>query len=150
MTIIAFGVLYFLLQRYAFGPLFGIMEKRRELVASQLNDAANNKAQAEQLLAQQREALEQARKEASEIIERARQSATKQAEDIVRAAKEESVRLKEEAVQSIENEKNKAIEAVRSQVGYMSVLIASKILEKQIDEKSQSELIDQYLKEVGG
>ncbi len=52
MTIIAFGVLYFLLQRYAFGPLFGIMEKRRELVASQLNDAANNKAQAEQLLAQ--------------------------------------------------------------------------------------------------
>lgn len=150
ISIIAFGVLYFLLQRYAFGPLFSIMEKRRELVASQLNDAANNKAQAEQLLAQQQEALEQARKEASEIIERARQSAAKQAEDIVRAAKEESVRLKEEAVQSIENEKNKAIEAVRSQVGYMSVLIASKILEKQIDEKSQSELIDQYLKEVGG
>ena len=150
LSIIAFGVLYFLLQRYAFGPLFSIMEKRRELVTSQLNEAANNKAQAEQLLAQQREALEQARKEASEIIERARQSAAKQAEEIVRAAKEESVRLKEEAVQSIENEKNKAIEAVRSQVGYMSVLIASKILEKQIDEKSQSELIDQYLKEVGG
>lgn len=150
ISIIAFGVLYFLLQRYAFGPLFSIMEKRRELVASQLNDAANNKAQAEQLLAQQQEALEQARKEASEIIERARQSAAKQADDIVRAAKEESVRLKEEAVQSIENEKNKAIEAVRSQVGYISVLIASKILEKQIDEKSQSELIDQYLKEVGG
>jgi len=126
------------------------MEKRKELVTSQLNEAANSKAQAEQLLAQQREALEQARKEASEIIERARQSAAKQAEDIVRAAKEESVRLKEEAVQSIENEKNKAIEAVRSQVGYMSVMIASKILEKQIDEKSQSELIDQYLKEVGG
>jgi len=150
ITLIAFGALYFLLQRYAFGPLFGVMEKRRELVTSQLNEAANNKAQAEQLLAQQREALEQARKEASEIIERARQSAAKQAEEIVRAAKEESVRLKEEAVQSIENEKNKAIEAVRSQVGYMSVLIASKILEKQIDEKSQSELIDQYLKEVGG
>jgi len=126
------------------------MEKRKELVTSQLNEAANSKAQAEQLLAQQREALEQARKEASEIIERARQSAAKQAEDIVRAAKEESVRLKEEAVRSIENEKNKAIEAVRSQVGYMSVMIASKILEKQIDEKSQSELIDQYLKEVGG
>ncbi len=150
MSIIAFGILYFLLNRYAFGPLFSIMEKRRELVTSQLEDAAANKQEAERLLAEQKEALEQARKEASEIVERARLSAAKQAEEIINAARNESIRLKEEAAKDIEAEKNKAISAVRSQVSAMSVMIASKIIEKQIDEKSQSELIDQYLKEVGG
>jgi len=149
-AIIAFGILYFLLHRYAFGPLFTVMEKRRELVASQLKDAADSKSQSEKLVEEQREALQQVRKEASEIIERARLTAAKQAEEIVQAAKEESTRLKNDAVLEIENEKNKAVSAVRSQVSAMSVLIASKIIEKQIDEKSQSELIDQYLKEVGG
>lgn len=150
MSLVAFGILYFFLNKYAFGPLFSIMEKRRELVTSQLEDAAANKEEAEQLVKKQREALEQARKEASEIVERARLSAAKQAEEIIATAKNESIRLKEEAVRDIEAEKNKAISAVRSQVSAMSVMIASKIIEKQIDEKSQSELIDQYLKEVGG
>jgi F-type H+-transporting ATPase subunit b len=150
LSIISFGILYILLQRYAFGPLFSVMEKRRELIASQLKDAAEKKQQSEKLLEEQREAIVQARKEASEIIERARATAAKQAEEIVQAAKEESARLKQDALLEIENEKNKAIAAVRNQVSAMSVLIASKIIEKQIDEKSQSELIDQYLKEVGG
>lgn len=150
MSIIAFGILYILLQKYAFGPLFSVMEKRREIVTSQLQEAAENKSQSEKLLAEQREALEQARKEAAEIIERARLAAARQAEEIVEAAQAESARLKQDAALEIENEKNKAISAVRSQVSAMSVLIASKIIEKQIDEASQSELIDQYLKEVGG
>lgn len=58
--------------------------------------------------------------------------------------------MKEEAVRDIENEKNKAVAALRSQVSAMSVLIASKIIEKQIDEKSQEQLVEHYLKEVGG
>ena len=63
---------------------------------------------------------------------------------------QKQTRLKDEALKDIENEKNKAVAALRSQVGAMSVLIASKIIEKQIDEKSQEELVEHYLKEVGG
>lgn len=150
MTVVAFGILYYFLHRYAFGPLFSIMEKRRELVTSQLKEAEENKISSEKLLAEQREALQQARNEASEIIERAKANATKQAEEILKLAQEESARMKEEAVKEIQHEKEKAIAEVRSQVTEMSVLIASKIIDKQIDEKTQSELIDQYLKEAGG
>lgn len=149
LAIIAFGILYFLLQRYAFGPLFSVMEKRRQLVQDQLDQAARDRSESQQLLNEQRQALEAARKEAYEMIEQARKTSAKQAEDILEQARAEAARIKEEARREIENEKNKALAAVRGQVSELSVLIASKIIEKQIDEQAQAELVDKYLQEVG-
>jgi F-type H+-transporting ATPase subunit b len=150
IQIIAVLFLYVLLSKFAFGPLFGMMEKRRQMVKDQLQTADNNRKQAEQLLEEQKQALQQARKEAYEIIEQAKQTSSKQADEIIIAARAETNRLKDEALQDIESEKNKAVAALRSQVSAMSVMIASKIIEKQIDEKSQQELVEHYLKEVGG
>ncbi|GIP40938.1 ATP synthase subunit b [Paenibacillus sp. J31TS4] len=149
-AMLAFLILYWLLNKYAFGPLFGIMEQRRKLVQDQLQSAEQNRTQSEQLLAEQKQAIEEARKEAYSIIEQAKQTSTRQADEIMSAAKAEANRLKEEAVKEIENEKNKAVGAVRSQVSGLAVMIASKIIEKQVDAKAQEELIDQYLNEVGG
>lgn len=148
-TMIAFLALLWLLSKYAFGPLMGIMEQRKKLVQEQLSTAEESRKQAGEQLDEQKKALEQARKEAYEIIESAKVTSSKQADDIMNAAKAEANRLKDEAVKDIDSEKNKAIAALRSQVGGMSVMIASKIIEKQIDEKSQEQLVDQYLKEVG-
>ncbi|MBJ6361884.1 F0F1 ATP synthase subunit B [Paenibacillus sp. GCM10012307] len=150
IAIISFGLLYWFLSKYAFGPLFGIMEKRRELVQEQISTAEQNRKQSEQQLTEQKQALQDARKEAYEIIEQARVTSSKQADDILDTAKSEASRLKNEAVKDIETEKNKAIAALRGEVSGMSVKIASKIIEKQIDEKSQEQLVDKYLKEVGG
>ncbi|WP_270166302.1 F0F1 ATP synthase subunit B [Paenibacillus sp. SYP-B4298] len=150
IAIVAFLVLYWFLNKYAFGPLFGIMEKRRELIQEQITSAEQNRKQSEQQLAEQKQALQDARKEAYDIIEQARVTSTKQADDIIDTAKSEAGRLKNEAVKDIETEKNKAIAALRGEVSGMSVQIASKIVEKQIDEKSQQQLVDKYLKEVGG
>jgi F-type H+-transporting ATPase subunit b len=146
----AFLVLYLLLSKYAFGPLFGMMEKRRQMIKDQIQTAENSRKQSEQLLEEQKQALQQARKEAYEIIEQAKQTSSKQADEIIIAARAETNRLKDEALQDIESEKNKAVAALRSQVSAMSVMIASKIIEKQIDEKSQEQLVEHYLKEVGG
>lgn len=149
-AIIAFGVLYVLLNKYAFGPLFGIMEERKRLITEQIQTTESNRQQAEKLLSEQKQALQDARKEAYEIIEQARNMSSKQGDEIIEQAKTEAHRLKDGAIKDIENEKNKAIAALRGEVGAMSVKIASKILEKQVDEKSQEELVENYLKEVGG
>jgi F-type H+-transporting ATPase subunit b len=146
----AFLILYFLLQKFAFGPLFGIMEKRKTLVKEQLQNAEQNRNEAAKLLEEQKQAIQNARKEAYDIIEQSKVTSSRQADDIIRQAKDESVRLKEEALKDIESEKNKAIVALRSQVSALSVMIASKVIEKQLDEKSQQDLVNQYLKEVGG
>lgn len=146
---VAFALLFILLNKYAFGPLFSVMEKRRELVQSQLKTAEESRVQADQLLQEQKQAIQDARKEAYQIIEQARTSSLRQSDDILKQAKDESLRIKQEALNDIEAEKNKAVAALKGQVGAMSVMIASKIIEKQIDDKSQQELVNQYLKEVG-
>lgn len=149
-AIIAFGILYYFLSKKAFGPLFAMMEKRREQVLSELQTAEKNRVESMQLLTEQKEALNTARKEAYDIIEQSRTVSAKQADEVIAKARAEAGRLNDEAIKNIEIEKNKAIAALRSQVSAMSVMIASKIIEKQVDEKSQEQLIEHYLKEVGG
>ncbi|MBB6669956.1 F0F1 ATP synthase subunit B [Cohnella nanjingensis] len=149
IQILAFGILYLLLSKYAFGPLFGIMEKRRQLVKEQIDSAEKNRVESERFLEEQKQSLQQARKEAYDIIEQAKSTGSKQADEIVAAARNESSRLKEDAVRDIESEKNKAIASLKAEVGGLSVQIASKILEKQVDEQAQSQLVDEYLKDVG-
>lgn len=151
LALIAIGILYFLLNKYAFGPLFAVMEKRRELVQQQLSEAAQTREQATAFVEEQKAALQQARKEAYDIIEQSKQTSTKQAAQMLEQAKDEASRLKDEAVRDIQNEKNRAVEQLRSEVGAVSVKIASKLIEKEVSEEGvQGELVDKYLKEVGG
>lgn len=149
-ALIAFGILYWLLSKYAFGPLIAMMEKRRLNIQDQITQAESSRTQAASLLEQQKQALEDTRKEAYGILEQARVMSSKQTNDAAVAAKENADRIKKEALQEIENEKNKAVTQLRSEVSSLSVMIASKIIEKQVDEKSQEQLIEHYLKEVGG
>jgi len=149
IQLIAFAILFFLLSRYAFKPLFGVMEKRRQMVLEQMETAQKNRDEANKYIEEQKQALQQARKEAYEIIEQAKSTGSKQADEILAAARAEANRLKEEALRDIEAEKNKAVAALKAQVSGLSVLIASKIIEKQIDEQSQQQLVEQYLQEVG-
>lgn len=149
VTLVSFLVLYFLLNRYAFGPLMSVMEKRRELVLGQLNEAAETRSEAAAYVEQQKEALQQARQEAYEILEQSRQTSSKQADALIAQAKEETARMKDEAIRDIDSEKNKAMAALRGEVGRVSVQIASKLIEKEIDEKANEGLVDQYLKDVG-
>lgn len=149
VQVIAFIILFLLLSRFAFKPLFGVMEKRRQMVLEQMESAQKNRDEAHQYIEEQKQALQQARKEAYEIIEQAKSTGSKQADDIVTAARNEAGRLKEEALRDIEAEKNNAIAALKAQVSGLSVLIASKIIEKQVDEQSQQQLVEQYLQEVG-
>lgn len=151
LALIAFAILYWLLNRYAFGPLFSIMEQRRELVQRQMKEAADTREQATAYVEEQKQALQQARQEAYEILEQSKQTGTRQAEQIIGEAREEATRLKDEAVRDIENERNKAVATLRSEVGRASVQIASKLIQKEVNESQvQEELVDKYLKEVGG
>ncbi|MCY7700172.1 F0F1 ATP synthase subunit B, partial [Bacillus safensis] len=82
-------------------------------------------------------------------IENAKKIGEKQKEEIIQAARQESERLKESARTEIVKEKEQAVAALREQVASLSVLIASKVIEKELDEQAQEKLIQEYLKEAG-
>lgn len=150
-SIAAFAILYFLLNKFAFSKLFAVMEKRRELVMQQMDEAAKTREQAVAYVEEQKQALNSARQEAQQIIQQSQVTSNKQVEQALAQAKVEAARVKEEAVREIANEKNKAVEELRSEIGTASVRIASKLLQKEVSASGEQEqLVNQYLKEVGG
>src|SRR5699024_4865147 len=89
------------------------------------------------------------RQKGQNIIEEAKQAATRQEENIIASANEEAERLKEAARADIENEKEKALQALQDKVSSLSVLIASKVIEKELNAQDHEDLIQEYIKEIG-
>lgn len=147
--IAAFFVLLLLLKKYAFGPIMNMMEKREKHVADQIASAEKNREEAEQYLKEQRDAIQSAREEAKEIVENTQKMSDLQAKDIMENARKEAERMKENAKQEINSEKAQAVSALREQVSTLSVLVASKVIEKELDEREQEKLIQETLREVG-
>lgn len=126
-----------------------IMKAREEHIASEIDSAEESRVQAESLLAEQKEVLQQARLESQTMIENAKQLGEKEREEIIKVARAESERIKEEAKSDITREKEDAIKALREQVGSLSVLIASKVIEKNLDEEAQTALVQEYIGKLG-
>lgn len=148
-SLFIFIILFLLLRKYAFGPLMNIMEQRALKIEADLTTAEKNREEAARYLEEQKQALDQARQDAQTILENARVTSEKQAEEIKRLAKEEAEQFKSVARAEINREKEQAIEALRAELGALTVALASKVIEKELDATKQEELIADYLKEVG-
>ncbi|MGO4889154.1 F0F1 ATP synthase subunit B [Anaerobacillus sp. MEB173] len=147
--IVIFVILLALLRKYAFGPIMGIMKKREEHIVNEIEQAEKNRKESEKLVSEQKVAIQTARKEAQEIVESAKKLAQQQSNEIVTASRAEAERLKEDALKEIQTEKERAVTQLREQVASLSVLIASKVIEKELNEQEQEKMIKEYIKEVG-
>ncbi|KXZ17065.1 ATP synthase F0F1 subunit B [Bacillus nakamurai] len=147
--LLAMLILLALLKKFALGPLLNIMKQREDHIAGEITSAEERNKEAQQLIEEQRVLLKEAKQESQSLIENAKKLGEKQKEDIIQAARAESERLKEAARTEIVKEKEQAVSALREQVASLSVLIASKVIEKELDEQAQEKLIQDYLKEVG-
>ncbi|WP_156290876.1 F0F1 ATP synthase subunit B [Oceanobacillus salinisoli] len=149
VQLVTFLILLYLLKKFAWGPLMNMMQKREEYVAGEIEAAEKSRKEAEQASQEAANQLKQVKQEAQQMIEEAKSAGLKQEQDIVEAANKQAELIKKQAQQEIENEKEQAIQALQDQVASLSVLIASKVVEKEINEQDQEKLISEYLKEVG-
>jgi F-type H+-transporting ATPase subunit b len=147
--LVIFLILLALLKKYALGPVMNMMKKREEHIANEINNSEQRNKEAQKLVEEQRELLKQARLEAQSLVENAKKLGEQQKEEIIQAARAEAGRLKDGALQEIEREKELAVATLREQVASLSVLIASKVIEKELNEQEQEKLINDYINEVG-
>lgn len=147
--LVMFIILLVLLKIFAWKPIMGIMKKREQYIADEIDQAEQSNAEARKLAEEQREILKNSRQEIQTMMEDARKTADEKKEEIIAAARNEAQRLKESAKREIELEKEQAMDSVREQVASLSVLIASKVIEKELSEDDQEQLIKQYINEVG-
>lgn len=150
VQIIVFLILLALIIKYAMKPAMNVLNERQQYIQNQLQGAESARQEAARIADEQRKTLEEARKQAYELLESARVQKEREGEKIVKDAHERAERLIKEATTEITREKEKAVAELRDQVGTLSVLLASKIIEKEMDEKAQKDMIDGFLKQVGG
>lgn len=148
-TLFFFILLLILLKKVAWGPLMGIMTQREELIASEIEAAENSRQDSARLLEEQRDLLKVARTEALAILENAKKQGEVSREEIITTARSEAMRLKESAIREIDTEKERAIAAVREEVVSLSVLAASKVLEKEVSEEDNRALIEATIAKAG-
>lgn len=144
-TLILFGGLTYLL----FKPVKQLIEERQNKIADDLEDAANKNVQADALIAEYDGKIAKIEEEGRQMIHAASVKADHRASEIIKAAEKEAELIKKRAEKEIEREKLKAVNELKEDIVSLSLLAASKILEKDIDQDQHKTLINQFLEEVG-
>jgi F-type H+-transporting ATPase subunit b len=147
--LVVFLVLMIIVTKIAIGPVTDIMKKRQDHIDQQLNEAEQSQKEARELLAKQQEELKKTREEAHLIIENEKKRAEAQAQEIINQAKARADRMIEEAKLEINNEKAKAIASLRDEVAELSMLLASKVLEREVKKADHEKELDAFIKQVG-
>lgn len=144
-TIILFGALTYVL----FKPVKEIMEKRQNLITDQLDDAEEKNVTADALIAEYKTKISDIEEEARVMIHEASVKAENRGNEIIKAAEKEAELVKKRAEKDIEREKLKAVNELKEDIVSLSLLAASKVLEKDIDQDKHKNLITEFLEEVG-
>ena len=148
--ILNFLVLVFVLAKFVYKPVLGIMEERKNKIARGLESAAKSKKDAEAVKAEYAAKLADARQEAQAIIENARKTAQAAHDKIMADTKVEQEQYVAAQKEIIATEKKKAMDEVRAQVISLSMIAAGKIVEQKLnseeDKKMASKIVDSIMK----
>ena len=148
-TIINLIIFYLLMKRYLVGPVLGIMEKRKNLIAQELENAKAAQEKAEELKGHYEGALAGAKEESAQIIEAARADAKSESERMVKEANLEAAKIIENARVTAEQEKENALQGAKSEIAGLALEAARKLLSEGSTEKGNSMLYDEFLAKAG-
>lgn len=146
--LLAFILFVWFCMRYIWPPMLRILEEREKEIADGLNAASEGKRELEEASVKKKEILKDAKEEAAELINQAGQRANQLVEDAKTSAQKEAEKIKVSAQNDLEQSTKRAREELRSEVATLAVAGAEKILNSEIDEKKNSELIDELTKEL--
>lgn len=147
-TIIIFLLLFFVLKRYAFGPITAAVEARERALEEAIEGAKRDREEAARLLAEQRTLLESARGEAQQLIAEGRSTADKVRVELLQQGKQQQQELMERARRDIANETTRAIAELRREAVDLAIAGASKVIEKNLDDASNRKLVEKFLESV--
>ena len=149
-TLIIFLILMFVLSKFAFKPLFAAVEAREKALEDAIAGAKRDRAEAEQLMSQQRAQLEAARTEAQSIIAGSRAISEKMRSDLLAQTKEQQSEMIEQARRAIESEKVAAIASLRKEAVDLAIAGASRVIEKNLDSAGNRQIVESFLSSLDG
>ena len=136
-------------KKFLLNPVKQVIAERKAKADSQIADAEKLRTEAEAMKAEYEQNLQNARTEANQIVAAAQKTATARSEEIVGEARAQAAALKQKAEADIAQERKKAVNEVKDEIGGIAMEIASKVVEREISEKDHKDLIDEFIKNVG-
>ena len=130
-------------------PVKKVIAERKAKADSQIADATKLRTEAEAMKAEYEQNLQNARTEANQIVAAAQKTAAARSEELLGEARAQAAALKQKAEADIAQERKKAVNEVKDEIGGMAMEIASKVVEREIKEADHQDLIDEFIKNVG-
>jgi F-type H+-transporting ATPase subunit b len=147
--LISFVILFALLSKFVFPKVAKTLEERTANIEGKLDEAERERRQAQDLLRQYEQKIDEANAESTRILEQARANADRLEAELRGKAEEQAARIVEKAQETIQAERDRALQSLRGEVGSLAVDLATRVVGESLDRERQLRLVDQYINELG-
>jgi F-type H+-transporting ATPase subunit b len=142
-------ITFLIIKKFLFKPVRKMMAAREQEVQTMYEAADKAQTEAEQLRSEYTERLSKAKEEAAEIVGSATRRATARSEEILKESTQQAAAMLKKAESTIEQERKKAMNEIKDEVANLSVLIASKVVERDVKEEDHERFIEEFIDKVG-
>ena len=139
----------FVFKKFFWDKVLAVIDARREAADKEITEAEDAKAEALAIKQTYEQNMLQARAQADQILQSAQKSAVARSEEIIGQAQQQAAQIKAKASADIEQEKKKAINEAKDEIGGLAMDIAGKVVEKEINEADHKKLIEDFINKVG-
>jgi F-type H+-transporting ATPase subunit b len=146
---LAFLVLLGLMWKFGLPPVRKMLKDREDRIRADLERAEAAKVEAETVLEEYRRQLAAARAEASQIIEQAREQAEEVRRELIAKAEQDAAETRQRASEDARLASDRAMGELRTSVTQLSIELAEKVVERNLDHDTQIQLIESYINQVG-
>ena len=147
-TLVCFGITFFVLKKYAFGPIQKLIDERRKRIRDSIDEADRARDEARRLLEEHRALMKEARGQAEEILSEARRLADAQRDRLREELEAERQRRIEDTRKQVETETRRALEQLRTEVAELTVIATARVTGKVLDDADHRRLIDEAIGEL--
>ena len=144
-TLVIFLILMFVLSKFAFRPITAAVAAREKALEDAIEQAKRDRAEAGDLLGQQRQLLEQAHGDAQRLIGEARGAGDRVRQQLLEQARAQQQGMLERARKEIDDERLRAIADLRREAVDLAIVGAGKVIEKNLDDQTNRKLVEQFL-----
>ena len=142
-------ITFLVIKKFLFKPVRKMMAAREEEVQTMYTAAEKAQTEAEQLRSEYTERLSKAKEKAAEIVGSATRRATVRSEEILKESSQQAAAMMKKAESTIEQERKKAMNELKDEVASLSVMIASKVVERDVNEADHERFIEDFIDKVG-
>jgi F-type H+-transporting ATPase subunit b len=147
-TLVTFGILFLVLRAFAWRPMLDLVEEREKQITNAVESAKRERAEAEKLLAEQKTAIAEARREAAEMMRKSQADLEKFRQEVMAKSTQQAEAELEGARRRIQEEKDKAVAEVKGLAVDLAIDVAQKLIGERLDDTKHRALAEQFVDQL--